>query len=45
MLKIESVKVTLSEVESAKIPQAHEIEECLTSAHNSLREALGYKRR
>lgn len=42
MLKIESARSTLGEIETWKIPNGDEIEECLATAHHSLRQALGY---
>lgn len=45
MLKIESARSTLGEIETSKLPRGAEIEECLATAHQSLREALGYVRR
>ncbi len=44
MLKIQSVRANLGEVDSAKIPKANEIEACLEAADQSLKEALGYAR-
>ena len=42
MLKIQSVRANLDEVDDSKIPNAEAIEECLESADHSLRKALGY---
>ena len=44
MLKIQSAKATLEKVDDRKIPDAEAIEECLESAADNLRQALGYKR-
>ncbi len=44
MLKIQSVRASLDEMDQAKIPNSGEIEECLETADRSLKEALGYSR-
>ena len=44
MLKIQSVRATLNEVDGSKIPHAHEVESCLETADTSLKEALGYRK-
>ena len=44
MLKIQSVRASLDEVDEAKIPNVHDIEKCLESADHSLKVALGYAR-
>ena len=44
MLKIQSVRASLDEMDQSKIPNSEEIGECLASADRSLKEALGYSR-
>jgi hypothetical protein len=44
MLKIQSVRASLEQVDMTKIPQDEDIRECLESVDQSLREALGYGR-
>jgi hypothetical protein len=44
MLKIQSVRASLDEVDETKIPNVHDIEKCLESADHSLKVALGYAR-
>ena len=44
MLKIQSVRASLDEVDESKIPNVEEIESCLESADHSLKIALGYAR-
>jgi hypothetical protein len=44
MLKIQSVRASLDEVDEGKIPNVEEIESCLESADHSLKIALGYAR-
>ncbi len=44
MLKIQSAKASLGEVDPEKYPNAAEIEECLESADQNLKAALGYSR-
>ncbi len=44
MLKIQSVRANLDEIDDAKIPNAGEIGACLATADRSLRQALGYAR-
>ncbi len=44
MLKIQSVRANLNEIEDSKIPNAEELDQCLESADASLKEALGYRR-
>jgi len=43
VLKIQSVKASLKKVEKGKIPNEDDIAQCLESADESLRQALGYK--
>lgn len=40
VLKIQSIQVSLSHVDDAKIPEIGEIHDCLLSAHRRLRGAL-----
>ncbi len=42
MLKIQSARASLEEVDDRKLPSAEEIQECLESADASLKKALGY---
>lgn len=42
MLQIQSVRRNLDAIDSARIPNAEEIGECLETADESLKEALGY---
>jgi hypothetical protein len=44
MLKIQSIRATLGEVDESKVPDSHEIHKCLDEADHSLRTALGYKK-
>jgi hypothetical protein len=44
VLKIQSVRNSLEHVDAGKIPSQEEIEECLESADENLRTALGYKK-
>lgn len=44
MLKIQSVRASLDEVDETKIPNAEAIESCLETADHSLKIALGYAR-
>ena len=44
MLKIQSVRASLDEMDQSKIPNSEEIEACLESADRSFKEALGYSR-
>jgi hypothetical protein len=44
MLKIQSVRASLDEVDDSKIPNVEDIERCLESADHSLKVALGYAR-
>src|ERR1700749_3579983 len=41
MLKIQSVRATLNEVDGSKIPHAHEVESCLETADTSLKSQTG----
>ena len=40
LLKIQSIQVSLDQVDEGKIPDMEEIHGCLTSAHKSLRSLL-----
>jgi len=42
MLKIQSARATLGEVDRKKLPNGAEIDGCLQSADESLKVALGY---
>jgi len=42
VLKIQSVRNSLEQVDEKKFPAKEEIDTCLESADNSLRAALGY---
>ena len=42
MLKIQSARTTLGQVESTSLPESDEIDACLQSADQTLRQALGY---
>ena len=42
MLKIQSVRATLGQVDESKVPDSDEIHKCLDDADASLRAALGY---
>ena len=44
MLKIQSIRLSLDEVEEGKIPHVDEIDSCLENADHNLRIALGYAR-
>jgi hypothetical protein len=44
MLKIQSVRANLNEVDGSKIPNAEEVDSCLEAADQSLKEALGYRK-
>jgi hypothetical protein len=44
MLKIQSVRANLHEVDNSKIPNADEVDTCLETADASLKEALGYRK-
>jgi hypothetical protein len=44
MLKIQSVRANLNELDDSKIPNADEVESCLETADASLKEALGYRK-
>lgn len=43
MLKIQSARATLGQVDGGKVPDAEEIHKCLDDADDSLKTALGYK--
>jgi hypothetical protein len=42
VLKIQSVRASLDQVDEGKIPRQDEMEECLEKTDNGLREVLGY---
>ncbi len=44
VLKIQSVRNSLEQVDQGKIPSQKEIEACLENADHSLRTALGYSK-
>ena len=44
ILKLQSVRVSLEEVDEGKIPHVDEIESCLENADHNLKVALGYQR-
>jgi hypothetical protein len=44
MLKIQSVRTTLEQVDGSKVPDSEEIHRCLEDADESLRTALGYQK-
>ena len=44
MLKIQSVRANLEEVDLSKIPHRGDIEACLNNTDKRLRQALGYSR-
>lgn len=44
LLKIQSARATLEDVDDTKYPNAEEIESCLESAGDHLKTALGYGR-
>ncbi len=44
MLKIQSVRTTLGQVDEGKVPDSEEIHKCLDDADESLRTALGYQK-
>jgi hypothetical protein len=44
ILKLQSVRVSLEEVDEGKIPHVDEIESCLENADHNLKLALGYAR-
>ncbi len=45
VLKIQSVRASLNEVEEGKIPKRDEMENCLEGVDHGLREILGYPQR
>jgi hypothetical protein len=45
VLKIQSVRASLEQVDEEKIPKRDEMEDCLEGVDHGLREALGYTRR
>lgn len=42
ILKLQSVRRNLDAIDSSRIPNADEIEDCLETADSSLKEVLGY---
>jgi hypothetical protein len=44
MLKLQSVRTTLGQVDEDKVPDSEEIHRCLDDADESLRTALGYQK-
>jgi hypothetical protein len=44
MLKIQSVRTTLDQLDGSKVPDSEEIHRCLEDADESLRTALGYRK-
>jgi hypothetical protein len=44
MLKIQSAKATLGQLDESKVPDSEDIHRCLEDADESLKTALGYKR-
>jgi hypothetical protein len=42
VLKVQSVRASLDQIERDKIPKLDKMEECLADVDHSLREALGY---
>jgi hypothetical protein len=44
VLKIQSVRASLDQVDEAKIPKLNEMEECLEGVDHGLRAVLGYGR-
>ncbi|HTS27097.1 MAG TPA: hypothetical protein VMH81_14575 [Bryobacteraceae bacterium] len=45
LLKIQSVRESLDVIDRGRIPNSKAVEECLETADQSLKEALGYKQR
>ena len=45
VLKVQSVRASLEQVDEEKVPKLDEMEECLESVDDGLREVLGYARR
>jgi hypothetical protein len=45
VLKIQSVRASLEQVDEQKIPKRDEMEECLEGVDHGLREVLGFTRR
>jgi hypothetical protein len=45
VLKVQSVRASLAQVDEEKIPKLDEMEECLEGVDHGLREVLGYTRR
>ena len=43
MLKIQSVRHNLDAIDNSRIPNGQELEDCLETADESLKEALGYR--
>ncbi len=44
VLKIQSIRASLDQMDEGKIPKLNEMESCLEGVDNGLREALGYSR-
>jgi len=44
MLQVESAQASFEHVDHGKVPNGNHIEDCLETAHQSLRQALGYTR-
>jgi hypothetical protein len=44
VLKIQSIRASLDQMDAGKIPQLNEMESCLEGVDHGLREALGYPR-
>lgn len=44
MLKIQSIRATLGQVDESKVPDSEEIHKCLDDTDHSLRTALGYEK-
>jgi len=44
MLHVSSARSSLDQIDASQVPNADDIEECLESAQQSLKEALGYAR-
>ena len=42
LLKIQSARANLNEIVDGKIPNAEELDHCLETANQSLKQALGY---
>ncbi|HEY4088185.1 MAG TPA: hypothetical protein VGM43_19760 [Bryobacteraceae bacterium] len=44
MLKIQSARATLGQMDESKVPDSDEIDKCLEDADASLKTALGYRK-